>query len=134
MAASVEDSSITVMWREDEAQIDLSDVIDSQGSVSEFADMLVADKVQFATWWSIGVSTSFATRPIILHALVYSVYCIDMINSKQFVRFSIALKVGGHAAGLVVGWSNFRCTLAAFFVQSSLQSTRAKRISACYVI
>lgn len=57
MAAAVDAGAITVQWGEDEAQLHISDVIDTQGSVSEFADMLVADKVQYATWWSVGVSS-----------------------------------------------------------------------------
>ena len=56
MASAADTGAITVQWGEDEAQLHISDVVDANDSVSEFADMLVADKVQYASWWSVGVS------------------------------------------------------------------------------
>jgi len=62
MAAAVDAGAITVQWGDDEAQLHISDVVDTSGSVSEFADMLVSDKVQYATWWSVGVSGTWMSR------------------------------------------------------------------------
>jgi hypothetical protein len=56
--AAAKDDTVTVQWREDETQLHLTDIMDSTGSVAEFVDMLVADKVQFAAWWSVGVRIS----------------------------------------------------------------------------